>query len=149
MCIVYGCSYRVLSLHCVNILRNVPLNFYQIIGIISSFIVYPLTIWIAIQVGYTLLAVRTPLYFKQLKNKKQTEKLLHVVSILVGILFLVVASMLTLGLGGFSSIDTRFPPIVCWPRRRDISVYTFLIPMGVMLSVINTELILILHYLVR
>jgi hypothetical protein len=55
--------------------------------------------------------------------------------------------MLTLGLGGFSAVDTRFPPIVCWARRRDISVYTFLIPMGVMLSVINTELILILHLL--
>ena len=119
------------------------------IGIISSFIVYPLTIWIAIQVGYMLLGVHAPFYFKQLKNKKQREKFFHVMSILVGIMSLVVPSMLTLGLGGYSSLDTRFPPIVCWARRRDVTVYTFLIPMGVMLSIINTELILILHFLLR
>ena len=114
-----------------------------------SFIVYPLTIWTAIQVGYTLLGIHTPFYFKQLKNKKQREHFLHVLSIVIGIVSLLIPVMLTLGLGGFSSMDTRFPPIVGWARRRDISVYTFLIPMGVMLSIIITELILILHFLLR
>ena len=137
-------------MHCISFVLPIERNLIRCFtGIISSFIVYPLTIWIAIQVGYTLLGVRTPFYFKQLKNKKQREKYLHAISVLVGIAFLVVPSMLTLGLGGFSSFDTRFPPIVCWAKRRDITVYTFLIPMGVMLSVIITELILILHFLLR
>ena len=119
------------------------------IGFVSSYIVYPLTIWIAIQVGYTLLAVRAPLYFKRLSNKRRTKHCLHVASLLVGVGALLVPTMLTLALGGFSSFDTVFPPVVCWARDRDHTVYTLLVPMGLMLSIIDTQLVLILHFLLR
>ena len=123
--------------------------FVHYIGVVSSYVVYPLTLWISIQVGYTLLAVCTPLYFKHLNKKRKKRWCIHIASLLAGFVAILVPTMLSLFLGGYSSVDTRFPPIVCWTKDRDLTVYTFLIPMGVMLSVIDTELILILHYLIR
>ena len=110
---------------------------------------YPLTIWIAIQVGYTLLGVRAPFYFNKLRQKKKLGHVLHILSLLFGILPLLIPSVLTLGLGGYSPVDTKFPPIVCFARNRDVYAYIFLIPLAVLLSVIITELILILHHLAR
>lgn len=118
-------------------------------GIVSSFFVLPMTIWIAIQVGYTLLGVRYPFYFKRLSKNKRKGHILHVVSLLVGISTALVPSLLTLGLGGYSPVDTRFPPIVCFARNRDIAAYMLLIPVGVVMAIVLTELTLILHYLLR
>ena len=46
-------------------------------------------------------------------------------------------------------MGTKFPPIVCFARNRDVIAYVALIPLGVMISLIITELILIFHFLVR
>jgi hypothetical protein len=57
--------------------------------------------------------------------------------------------MVTLGLGGYSTLGTKFPPVVCFARNRDVAAYMLLIPLGVLMSLIITELILIFHFLVR
>ena len=57
--------------------------------------------------------------------------------------------MITLILGGYSSGDTTYPPPVCWAKDRHHTVYTLLIPMWMMLSFIDTMLVLILHFLIR
>ena len=58
-------------------------------------------------------------------------------------------SMVTLGLGGYSALDTKFPPVVCFASNRDVTAYMLLIPLGVLIALIITELILIFHFLVR
>lgn len=109
----------------------------------------PLTVWIAIQVSYTILAVYKPMYFKRFKEKKWSKHFLHIMSILAGIASLLVPAMLTLGLGGYSSLDTKFPPVVCFAKNRDVTVYIFLIPLSLLMATVITELILIFHFLLR
>ena len=111
--------------------------------------VLSLTVWITIQISYMILAIYTPIYFKQLKEKKWKKHFLHLVSLIAGIVSLLISSMVTLGVGGYSSLDTKFPPVVCFASNRDVSVYMLLIPMGVLMALIITELILIFHFLVR
>ena len=118
-------------------------------GILSSYMVLSLTVWIAIQVSYIILAIYAPIYFKRLKEKKWKKHVLHFLSFLAGIISLLIPSMVTLGLGGYSSLDTKFPPIVCFAKNRDITAYMMLIPMGVLMALIITELILIFHFLMR
>ena len=118
-------------------------------GILSSYMVLSLSVWIAIQISYTTLAVYTPIYFKRLKDKKWKKHILHLVSFLAGIVALLIPSLVTLGLGGYSALDTKFPPVVCFASNRDISAYMLLIPLGVLMALIITELILIFHFLVR
>lgn len=109
----------------------------------------PLTVWIAIQISYTFLAIYAPMYFKRLKQKKQTSHSLHILSILAGLVSLLFPSLLTLGLGGYSPLDTKFPPVVCFPENREITMYIYVIPVEVMIAIIITELILIFHFLLR
>ena len=131
--------------------NNKPYNYIDLCyyaGILSSYMVLSLTVWITIQISYTFLAVYTPIYFKRLKESKWKKHILHLVSFLAGIVALLFPSMVTLGLGGYSTMGTKFPPIVCFARNRDIIAYVA-IPLGVMMSLIITELILIFHFLVR
>ena len=109
----------------------------------------PLAIWITIQVSYTLLAVRAPLVFKRLTQNKKKTRIVHVASLGIGIASLVVPAVFTLGFGGYGLIDTRFPPLVCIPRQRDVVAYTTLIPMGILMALIISFLVLILHTLIR
>lgn len=118
------------------------------VGIISNYMTLPLTTWITIQISYTSLAVYSPMYFKRLKEKKWKKNVLHFASILAGIISYLVPSMMTVGLGGYSPLDTKFPPVVCFARNRDITVYILLIPLGVLMATIITELILIFRFLV-
>ena len=111
--------------------------------------VLPLTVWITIQISHTVLAVYAPIYFKRLNEEKKKKHILHLVSFLAGIAALLIPSFVTLGLGGYSPLDTKFPPVVCFARNRDVTAYMMLIPLGVLISLIITELILIFHFLVR
>ena len=81
-------------------------------GIVSSHLGVPLTIWISIQVGFTLLAVYAPVHFKQLKENKWKWHFLHIASLVAGIASALFPALLTLGVVGYSSLDTKFPPIV-------------------------------------
>ena len=132
-----------------NIIMMHTSMFITLTGLISGQVVLPLAIWITIQISYTLLAVRSPFYFKRLTMNKRKGHILHIVSLLVGGISLLVPFFLVLGLGGFSLIDTIFPPIICIARNRDISAYVILIPLGILTAVIITQLILILHQLLR
>ena len=123
--------------------------YYLFVGLISGQIVLPLAIWIAIQVGYTFLAVRTPFLFKRLTVNKKRKCILHVVSLLIGVFSLIIPSVLIFSLTGYGLVDTIFPPIICIATNRDINVYVVLIPVGVLSAMIITMLVLILHYLVR
>lgn len=118
-------------------------------GLISGQVVLPLAIWITIQVGYTLLAVRNPFYFKRLTNDKRKGHILHIASLVAGVISVLFPFFVVLGVGGYSLIDTLFPPIVCIARNRDVSAYVILVPLGILMAVIITLLVLILHQLVR
>ena len=108
-----------------------------------------MTIWIAIQLGYTLLAVYAPFYFRRLKEQKWKKRIMHIVSIVAGVLSLLFAALLTLGLGGYTPVDSKFPPVVCFAKNRDVTAYTLLVPLGVLMATILTELILLFRYLFR
>ena len=118
-------------------------------GLVSGQIVLPLAVWIAIQVGYILFAVLFPFFFKRLSMNKKRVHILHIVSLLIGLMSLVIPSVLIQTLGGYGLIDTLFPPIVCFPTNRDVNAYTVLIPLGIFMAVIITLLVLILHRLIR
>ena len=118
-------------------------------GLISGQVVLPLAIWITIQVGYTLLAVRSPFYFKRLTTDKRKGHILHIASLVAGAISVLFPFFVVLGVGGYSLIDTLFPPIVCIARNRDVSAYVVLVPLGILMAVIITLLVLILHQLVR
>ena len=110
----------------------------------------PLTVWITIQLSFTLMAIYTPIYFKRLKENKWKRHLLHLTSLLAGIASVLVPSMLTLGVVGYSALDSKFPPVACFAAgHRSIAIYVFLIPCGVLNAIIISELILIFHFLVR
>ena len=119
------------------------------VGFVSSYMVLSLTLWIAIQISYTFLAVYTPVYFKRLNKQKWKKHVLHLVSFLAGIVALLFPSLVTLGVGGYSALDTKFPPVVCFASNRDVTAYMLLIPLGIMIALVITELILIFHRLVR
>ena len=119
-------------------------------GLISGQVSLPLAIWITIQVGYTLLAVRSPFYFKRLTTDKRKGHILHIASLIIGAISVLIPFFIVFGVGGYSLIDTIFPPIVCIAsRNRDISTYVVIIPLGLLMAVIITLLVLILHQLVR
>ena len=110
----------------------------------------PLTVWITIQISFTLLAVYTPIFFKKLKESKWKRHSLHLISLLAGIASILVPSMLTLGVVGYTSLDSKFPPVACFAAGyRNIAIYIFLIPCGVLNAIIISELIVIFHFLVR
>ena len=121
----------------------------MLIGLVSGQIVLPLAIWIAIQIGYILLAVHAPFSFKRMSTNKKKGHILHIVSLLIGLVSLVIPSVLIQTLGGYGLIDTVFPPIVCFPTDRDINAYTILIPLGILMATIITMLVLIIYHLIR
>ena len=118
-------------------------------GFLSSYMVLSLTVWIAVQISYIFLAVYTPIYFQRLNKQKWKKHVLHLVSFLAGIVALLFPSLVTLGVGGYSALDSKFPPVVCFASNRDVPAYMLLIPLGVLMALIITELILIFHRLVR
>ena len=129
--------------------REYLCTIYMYAGVVSSYAVLPLAIWIAVQIGYILAAILAPFHFNQMKQKKWKIHILHFVSLMIGILSPLVPSIATLASGGFTSEDTKFPPIVCFARNRDITVYFLLIPLAVLMSTIITQLILIIQLLIR
>ena len=80
------------------------------LGIISSQTGLVLCLWITIQVSFTLLAVYAPVFFKRLIEHKWKRHLLHIGSLLAGIASIVIPDILTLGLVGYATLDTKFPP---------------------------------------
>ena len=119
-------------------------------GFLSSFAVLPLAIWVAVQIGYILAAISAPFYFNQFKDTKWKVNILHITTLVVGLLSPLVPSIASIASkGGFSPFDTKFPPIVCFTRNRDVTVYSLVLPLAVLVSIIITQLILILHILIR
>ena len=109
----------------------------------------PLTVWIAIQITYTFLGVYAPTYFKQLKEKKWQRRFVHCISLFAGIVSLIVPFLFTIGLGGFSPLGTKFPPIACFAMHRELNIYIFIVPVQILLAIVVTELVLILYSLFR
>ena len=113
----------------------------------SSYAVLALAFWVAVQMSYILGLILAPFYFKRLKEEKRKIHTLHIASLLVGVCAPSIHSVVILKTNGFNLVDTKFPPIVCFARNRDITVYMLLIPLAVLISVIITLLILIIHRL--
>ena len=60
-----------------------------------------------------------------IEREKMEKYILHLVSFLAGIVALLFPSMVTLGLGGYSALDTKFPPVVCFASiLTEMSLYT-------------------------
>ena len=115
----------------------------------SSYAVLPLAFWVAVQISFILGAITAPFYFKRLREEKWKIHTLHLISLVVGVFAPLIHFIVVLANSGFSSIDTKFPPIVCFARNRDITVYLLLIPLAVLISTIITQLILIIHLLIK
>lgn len=115
----------------------------------SSYAVLSLAFWVAVQISFILGAITAPFYFKRLREEKWKIHTLHLISLVVGVFAPLIHFIVVLANSGFSSIDTKFPPIVCFARNRDITVYLLLIPLAVLISTIITQLILIIHLLIK
>lgn len=119
------------------------------IGVVSTYAVLPLAFWVAVQISFILGAISAPFYFKRLREQKWKIHTLHFISLAIGLFTPLIHFIVVLATTGFSSVDTKFPPIVCFARNRDITVYLLLIPLAVLISTIITQLILIIHLLIK
>ena len=119
------------------------------IGAVSSYAVLPLTFWIAVQISFILGVISAPFYFSRLREERWKIHTLHIASLLVGVFAPLIHFIVVLATTGFSSVDAIFPPIVCFARNRDITVYLLVIPLTVLVSAIITQLILIIRLLIK
>ena len=115
----------------------------------SSYAVLPLAFWITVQISFILGAISAPFYFKRMREEKWKVHTLHIVSLVVGVFAPLIHFIVVLATTGFSSVGTKFPPIVCFARNRDITIYLLSIPLNVLESIIITQLILIIHLLIK
>ena len=119
------------------------------VGVASGYAALPLAVWVAVQIGFILGAISAPFYFNRLREEKWKIHALHVASLLVGIFSPLIHFTVVLATSGFASIDAKFPPLVCFARNRDITLYLLSIPLAVLISTIITQLILIIHLLIK
>ena len=119
-------------------------------GILSGHMTLAVILWITVQISFTLLAVYAPVYFNRLIENKQKRRFLHIISLLAGGALILTSSMLTLGTVGYNTLDSIFPPVVCYAAEyRSVAIYVFLIPSGLFDAIIISELIVLYHFLVR
>ena len=122
---------------------------YTCTGVVAAYAVLPLAVWAAVQISFILGAISAPFYFNQLREEKWKIHTLHVASLLVGVFAPVIYFTVVLSTSGFASIDAKFPPMICFARNRDITLYLLSIPLVVLISTIITQLILIIHLLIK
>ena len=126
------------------------MHYFLRVGIVSSQTGLVLCLWVTIQVSFTLLAVYAPVFFKRLIEHKWKRHCLHIGSLLAGIASVVIPSILILGLAGYTTLDTKFPPIVCYSGNyRSVSTYVFLIPCGILYAIAISELVVLYQFLAR
>ena len=123
--------------------------YIRFIGVVSGYAVLPLAVWVAVQISFIMGAISAPFYFNRLREEKWKIHALHVASLLVGVFAPVIHFTIVLATSGFASIDAKFPPIVCFARNRDITLYLLSILLAVLISTIITQLILIIHLLIK
>ena len=121
-------------------------------AIISDFtIIYavlPLAVWITIQIAFILIGVYFPFYGQRLLASKWKRRSLHVLALVLGLVF-PLPTIIVSSVKGHSLFGPTFPPIVCTSQRRDIMIFTWLIPLNVLLAVIITMLIFIFYKVIK
>lgn len=117
-------------------------------GFVIIYAVLPLAVWVTIQIAFILTGVYFPFYAQRLLTSKWKRRSLHVFALLLG-LFLPVPTVVVLSVKGNSLLATTFPPIVCTSQRRDIMVFTWMIPLNTMLAAMITMLVLIFYKVIK
>ena len=129
---------------------------FTIISVMSYFasdfvIVYavlPLAVWITVQIAFILTGVYFPFYGQRLLASKWKRRSLHVSALVLGLLF-PLPTIIVSSIKGHSLFGPTFPPVVCTSQRRDIMIFTWLIPINVLLAVIITMLIFIFYKVIK
>ena len=110
--------------------------------------VLPLAVWVTIQIAFILIGVYFPFYGQRLLASKWKRRSLHVFALVLGLLF-PLPTIIISSVKGHSLFGPTFPPVVCTSQRRDIMIFTWLIPVNVLLAVIITMLIFIFYKIIK
>ena len=110
--------------------------------------VLPLAIWITVQIAFILTGVYFPFYGQRILASKWKRRSLHVFALVLGLLF-PLPTIIVSSTKGHSLFGPTFPPVVCTSQRRDIMIFTWLIPVNVLLAVIITMLIFIFYKVIK
>lgn len=117
-------------------------------GFLLIYAVLPLAVWVMMQIACILLGVYFPFHGQRILMSIWKRRSLHAFSLLLG-LVLPVPTVVLLLLKGQSVFGTTFPPIVCISQRRDIMIFTWLIPLSILLSVVITMLVFIFYKVIK
>ena len=117
-------------------------------GFLLIYAVLPLAIWVAIQIAFIFFGVYFPIHAQRFLASPRKRRSLHVFALVLGLLF-PVPTIVLLGVKGHSLLGTTFPPVVCTSQRRDIMIYTWMIPLTTLISVVITMLIFIFYKVIQ
>ena len=122
--------------------------FYFTLDFVIVYAVLPLAIWITVQIAFILTGVYFPFYGQRILASKWKRRSLHVFALVLGLLF-PLPTIIVSSTKGHSLFGPTFPPVVCTSQRRDIMIFTWLIPVNVLLAVIITMLIFIFYKVIK
>ena len=123
-------------------------NFDSTSGFLIIYAVLPLAVWVTMQIAFILVGVYFPFYGQRLLTSKWKRRSLHVFALVLGLLF-PVPTVIVLCVQGYSLFGPTFPPVACTSQRRDIMIFTWIIPLNTLLAVIITMLIFIFYKIIK
>ena len=123
-------------------------NVYSTSDFLIIYAVLPLAVWITMQIAFILIGVYFPFYGQRVLTFKWKRWSLHVFALVLGLLF-PLPTIIVSSIKGHSLFGPTFPPVVCTSQRRDIMIFTWLIPLNVILAVVITMLIFIFYKLIK
>ena len=123
-------------------------NFDSTSDFMIIYAVLPLAIWVTMQIAFILIGVYFPFHGQRFLASKWKRRSLHVFALVLGLLF-PLPTIIVSSVKGHSLFGPTFPPVVCTSQRRDIMIFTWLIPLNVLLAVIITMLIFIFYKVIK
>ena len=113
-----------------------------LIGIVVMYGITGMAYWWFVHVCVTFYKVMFPF---RARSYEKYDNYVQVVLILVGVVLPIIPGVLPLAFDGY--ILTRFPPLLCSPRKGALSYYALLLPISIIMAIGITFLIIILYVL--
>ena len=107
-----------------------------------------LPLWAICLVVMVFLGVVFPIHMKRLSASGKI-KYIHITMVLLGLIVPCMPVAVAFGTGGFSPRDIVFPPIVCFGRDREATIYSNSIVDSILLATGISLLILVFYKLIK
>lgn len=111
-------------------------------GFIFIYSILSITYWWFVHVCSTFWKVMFPFHAR---SHEKTTKYLHVIILIVGIILPIITPLVAYFSEGY--IQSRFPPLLCIPRKGDVSYYGLVLPVCIVLGIGITFIVIVLHVL--